>query len=368
MRSRTLASALALLAAGALLAPVAAHAQGARDGGADIPRMPDGRPDLSGTYDLATLTPFTRPAEYGDRLTLSDEEAGSIAEARAREVAAGARESDPNRDAPPEGGDGSVGAAGNVGGYNDFWIARGEGAFQLDGKWRTSILVDPPNGQLPPLTEEARARQAERGRSFRRQNDGEAWWIDEESGPYDDPEIRGLAERCLLGFGSTAGPPMLPNYFYNNLKRIVQTEHHVMILAEMIHDARIIRIADEHDPPELRKWVGDSVGRWEGDTLVVETVHFGDTPSFSRGSASMRVVERFSRIDDETIRYHFTVEDPTVWTAPFSGEMPWPATEDRVYEYACHEGNYALGNILRGARLLEAEALARRPAGEPTRP
>jgi hypothetical protein len=364
VRTRTLAPALALVTACALAAPVAARA-GAE--GADIPRMPDGRPDLSGTYDIATLTPLTRPAEYGERLTLTDEEARRIAEARAQQVAAEAQQSDPNREAPPEGGDGSVGAAGNVGGYNDFWIARGDDAFRLDGKWRTSIVVDPPDGQLPPLTAEARARMANRQRSFGRQNDGVAWWIDQESGPYDDPEIRGLAERCLLGFGSTAGPPMLPNYFYNNLKRIVQTEDHVMILAEMIHDARIIRIADERDPPELRKWLGDSVGHWEGDTLVVETVHFRDTPSFSRGSANMRVVERFSRIDDETLRYQFTVEDPTVWSAPFSGEMPWPATGDRVYEYACHEGNYALGNILRGARLLEAEALAERAGGQTSR-
>ncbi|HVS61985.1 MAG TPA: hypothetical protein VMT85_00650 [Thermoanaerobaculia bacterium] len=355
-RSPSLLPALALLT---LAMPAAARTGAGSD---QIPRMANGRPDLSGTYDIATLTPLARPAEYGERLALTEEEAREIAERQAAAVAAGDRASDPDREAPPEGGDGSSGAAGNVGGYNSFWIARGDDAFMLDGKYRTSILVDPPNGQYPPMTEEAQTEQRARFRSFRRGNDGEAWWIDQENGPYDDPEIRGNNERCLLGFGATAGPPTLPNYFYNNMKRIVQTEDHVMILAEMVHDARIIRIADQHDPPEIRKWLGDSIARWEGDELVIETVHFRDTPSFSRGSRDMKVTERISRIDADTLRYKFTIEDPTVWTAPFSGEMPWPEIDEKVYEYACHEGNYALGNVLRGARLLEAEALAKRKA------
>jgi hypothetical protein len=360
-RNRTASALCALLIAAA---PVAA----AGAAGSEIPRMANGRPDLSGTYDLATLTPLARPAQFGDRLELSEAEAREIAERQAAAMAAGDSASDPDREAPPAGGDGSTGAAGNVGGYNTFWIARGEGAFQLDGKYRTSILVDPPNGQLPPMKPEAIAAQRSRGASFRRANDGGAWWLDEKRGPYDDPEIRGVNDRCLLGFGATAGPPTLPNYFYNNMKRIVQTEDHVMILAEMVHDTRIIRIADEHDPPEIRKWLGDSVAHWEGDELVIETVNFRDTPSFSRGSRNMKVTERISRIDDRTLRYKFTVEDPSVWTAPFSGEMAWPASDDRVYEYACHEGNYALGNMMRGARLLEKEELERRqkaPTSEP---
>ena len=154
---------------------------------------------------------------------------------------------------------------------------------------------------------------------FFRPNSGTAWWLVENGldapGPYDDPEIRPLAERCLLGFGSTSGPPMLP-VLYNNLKRIVQTDDHVMILVEMVHDARVVRMDDEHAPPEIRKWLGDSVGHWEGDTLVVDTTNFTDTPALSGASRNLHVVERFTRIDADTLRYQFTVDDPTVWSAP----------------------------------------------------
>ena len=188
---------------------------------------------------------------------------------------------------------------------------------------------------------------------------GEAWWVKEglETGPYDDPEMRPLAERCLLGFSSTGGPPMLPAV-YNNMKQIVQTEDHVMILIEMVHDARIVRMNAEHGPPEIRKWLGDSVGHWEGDTLVVDTTNFTDRPALSGASRNLHVVERFRRIDADTLLYQFTVDDPTVWAAPWSGEYTWPASKNRVYEYACHEANYSFSGILRGARILEAEAHA----------
>ena len=148
---------------------------------------------------------------------------------------------------------------------------------------------------------------------------------------------------------------MLP-VLYNNLKRIVQTPDHVMILVEMVHDARIIRLNSEHAPESVRRWLGDSIGWWEGDTLVVDTTNFTDNPAI-RASRDLHVVERFERIDEDTLRYRFTVEDPNVWTGSWSGEYPWPASENRVYEYACHEGNYAMEGILKGARLLEAEAM-----------
>ena len=151
-----------------------------------------------------------------------------------------------------------------------------------------------------------------------------------------------MAERCLMGFGSTAGPPMLP-VLYNNLKRIVQTDDTIMIQVEMVHDARIVRMNQEHAPPEIRSWLGDSVGRWEGDTLVVDTTNFRDTPSLGGASLDLHVVERFTRIDASTLLYKFTVDDPAVWTAPWSGEYVWPATNDKVYEYACHEANYSFG-------------------------
>ena len=326
-------------------------------GAAEIPRTPSGHPDLSGTYDIATLTPLQRPQRYGDKLTLTDEEAAEISRKEAEYIAGRNAPTDPNRDAPPQGGDGSPGAAGNVGGYNAFWIDRGSGGYKIDGKWRTSIITDPKNGRRPPLTPEGSKAAALRAKMYRK-NTGVAWWLKEglDPGPYDDPELRPLAERCLLGFGSTAGPPMLP-VLYNNLKRIVQTEDHVMILVEMVHDARIVRMNDEHAPPEIRNWLGDSVGHWEGDTLVVDTTNFSDRPALSGATRNLHVVERFTRIDSETLLYQFTVEDPTVWTVPWSGEYIWPASESRVYEYACHEANYSFEGILRGARILEADIL-----------
>ena len=339
----------------------------------DVPRTASGRADLSGTYDAATLTPMQRPRKFGERATLTAEEVatmtaspGGVVEifglAPAGSDERGGNEgtdpSDPNREAPPAGGDGSGGAAGNVGGYNTFWIDRGNGAFQVDGEWRTSIITDPPDGRRPPVTRETRERQMANA-AFFRPNSGTAWWLEnglDAPGPYDDPEIRPLGERCLMGFGSVAGPPMMP-VLYNNLKRIVQTEDHVMILVEMVHDARIVRMNAEHDPPEIRKWLGDSVGHWEGDTLVVDTTNFTDRPALGGASRNLHVVERFTRIDADTLLYGFTVEDPTVWTAPWSGEYTWPASDDKVFEYACHEANYSFGGILRGARVLESDVL-----------
>jgi hypothetical protein len=172
---------------------------------------------------------------------------------------------------------------------------------------------------------------------------------------FDNPEARPLAERCLLGFSSTSGPPTMPNYFYNNMKQIVQTPDTVMILNEMVHDARVIRIGGRHLPPAVRRWNGDSVGHWEGDTLVVDTTNFTDKTQFQGASASLHIVERFRRIDDKTLLYRFTVEDPDTWDRPWTGEYPWVASDENIYEYACHEGNHALENVLRGARARERE-------------
>ena len=343
----------------ALLAPSAVTAEEAGD--ADFPRTAAGRPDFSGTYDVATLTPLTRPRKYGDKLTITKEEAEAIEKYWAENLAKDSEKSDPDREAPPEGGveiyvPEFSGAAGKVGGYNAFYVDLGDETFEIDGKYRTSILVDPPSGQFPPLTDAAKQRMAKQAANFH-ENTGTAWWIDRPEGPYDHPESRPLAERCLLGFGSVSGPPMLP-VMYNNMKRIVQTEDTVLIVVEMNHDVRVVRMNGEHADPSVRKWLGDSIGWWEGDTLVVETTNFRDQPGFTRGSRDMKVTERFSRLDADTLLYNFTVEDPSTWTEPWTGEYPWPASDNEVYEYACHEGNYALGNIMRGARLLEAEALS----------
>ena len=337
----------------------------AQQGDTNIPRRPDGRPDLSGTYDTATLTPLQRPARYGDQSVLTEEEAAAIQAGESAALASifnydpavNTEVSDPNRGAPPVGGDGSTGAAGGVGGYNTFYFDRGTAGFQIDGQWRTSIITDPPNGRQPPVTEDVRAQRASRA-GFLRANTGTAWWLENDlnaAGPYDDPEVRPLSERCLMGFGSTAGPPMLP-VLYNNHKRIVQGDDTVVILVEMVHDARVVRLNQEHDPPEIRSWLGDSVGHWEGDTLVVDTTNFRDETALGQASRNLHVVERFTRTDADTLLYQFTVDDPTVWTAPWSGEYVWPVSENKVYEYACHEANYSFGGILRGARLLEADA------------
>lgn len=323
----------------------------------ELPRTANGHPDLSGTYDTATLTPLQRPQRFGDQLLLTDEEAATLESQEFNRNASRNEASNPNREAPPVGGDGSPGAAGNVGGYNTFWIDRGSSAFQIDGQWRTSIITDPPNGRQPAMTATAQQRSAARRTRFR-ENTGTAWWMVENgfdaAGPYDDPEIRPLAERCLLGFGSVGGPPMLP-VLYNNLKRIVQTEDHIMILAEMVHDARIVRMNQEHAPSEIRSWLGDSVGYWEGDTLVIDTTNFNDTPALRSATRDLHVVERFTRINSDTLRYEFTVDDPNVWTAPWSGEYIWPSSDTRVYEYACHEANYSFQGILGGARILEQD-------------
>lgn len=327
---------------------------------ADIPRTADGKPDLSGNYDLATLTPLERPEEFGDNLYLTPAEAEKAAAATKERLdkLEQTKNDDPNRKAPPKGGDGILTfGAGGVGGYNTFWIDRGDSGFEIDGKFRTSIIYQPANGRFPAMTPSGQALLYKRFASFRKPNTGTAWWLQEGdgSGPYDNPEDRTTSDRCLMGFGSTGGPPMLP-VLYNNLKRIVQTPDTVMILVEMVHDARIIRLNSQHLPADIRQWMGDSIGWWEGDTLVVDTTNFNDYPGFFRATRDLHVVERFTRIDEDTLLYNFTVEDPNIWTEPWSGEYSWPATTDSAYEYACHEANYAMEGILRGARLLEKEA------------
>ena len=223
-----------------------------------------------------------------------------------------------------------------------------------------SIVIEPASGRVPPLTAAARARQAaqrSQPTSDQAENSGAGdVGLETAAGAYDDPERRPLAERCLLGFGSTSGPPALPNYFYNNLHQIVQTKDTVMILTEMNHDVRVVRLNARHVAPQLRSWMGDSIGWWEGDTLVVETTNFTDKTRFRGSTDALKVTERFSRLDARTLLYRFTVEDPATWAQPWTGEYTWPATDDLMYEYACHEANYAMANILRGARQREADA------------
>ena len=223
----------------------------------------------------------------------------------------------------------------------------------VDGKFRTSIIYEPKNGRRPPMTKEGMARMADNFSSFAHNNTGKATWLDHEGpGPFDNPEDLALAERCLLGF--SGGPPMLPS-LYNNYLRVMQTDDHVVILNEMVHDARIVRIDSDHGPEAMKRWLGDSVGHWDGDTLVIETRNFRDETGLYGGDENLVIVEKLSRAKNGNLNYHFRVEDKTAWTAPWAGEYEWQASDSRVFEYACHEGNYAMGNILRGARLLESE-------------
>src|SRR5947207_1444632 len=348
MRNKILTLIGGLAVAAALAVPATGQMKNA------IPRLADGHPDLQGTYDLATLTPVERAKD--SPLVLTEEAAKKL------EMQVAARKSQQDaavagdRKAPPQGGDGSVGPAGGVGGYNSFWIDSGSQYTVVDGSKRASLLIDPPDGRVPAMTQTARARFA---RNIARPTSDQTAREDdpglEPPGSYDDPERRPLGERCLMGFGSTSGPPVLPNYFYNNLHQIVQTPDALMILTEMVHDARVVRMNAEHLPKTVTKWMGDSVGRWEGDTLVVDTTNFSEKTRFRGATPNMHIVERFTRTGPRTLLYRFTIDDPATWTAPWAGEYTWPTTNELIYEYACHEGNYAMGDILRGARMKEKE-------------
>jgi hypothetical protein len=321
-----------------------------------VPRMADGHPDLQGVYDVATITPVERPMGAAGP-TMTKEQAMKVENAAAGNREKGDAPVDPNRPAPPKGGDGSRGAAGNVGGYNSGWLDPGSKVNIVNGEYRTSIVVDPPNGHVPPVSDEARSRmRAGRGRPTSDAGESNDPGLDPMPGAYDDPERRPLGERCLLGFGSTSGPPILPDYFYNNLHQIVQTKDTVMILTEMVHDARVVRMNGEHLPKNIRLWLGDSVGHWEGDTLVVDTTNFTDKTRFRGSTENLHVTEYFTRVGPRELLYRFTIDDPATWSKPWTGEYTWPLTNERIYEYACHEANYALGDILRGARLREKEA------------
>jgi hypothetical protein len=330
---------------------------------ASLPRTPDGHPDLQGTYDLSTMTPLERLPGDGPFLTKEQAEALQKAE-MARRAKNSAPES-ADRPAPPVGGDKSIpktfyevlerAGGGAVGGYNNFWLQQGSAFTVVDRQIRTSIVIDPPDGHVPPYNAAARKRMAAARATptsdARESQDPTA----EPAGSFDNPEQRPLGERCLLGFGSTSGPPALPDYFYNDLHQIVQTPDSIMILTEMVHDARIVRMNAQHLPKNIRRWMGDSVGHWEGDSLVIDTTNFTDKTRYHGSTENLHVVERLTRVDDKTLLYRFTVEDPETWDRPWSGEYTWPATSKPIYEYACHEGNYALGDILRGARRHEAE-------------
>jgi hypothetical protein len=290
-------------------------------------------------WTSATITPLERPAEFGGRRALTVEEAAKLEHAEASLVSNSAKPTDLQKQLP-----GDCKEFGRGCGYNNFWLDRGSQVVMIDGEKRTSLLIDPPDGKIPALTAERQKFLAARPR----QN-------------FDGPEARPLGERCLLAFGSSGGPPMLP-VLYNNHYQIVQSKDSVMILVEMVHDARVVRLNSKHRPSSVRTWMGDSIGWWDGETLVVETTNFRSDQSFRASGQNLQVTERFTRVDPNQILYRFTVEDPDTFTRPFSGEVAMNATAEHIYEYACHEGNYALPGILAGARAQEQEAAAKAAA------
>ena len=350
MNSRVVISAGAAVVLATFIAtplPAQAPAKTAKASAKTSPRTADGHPDLQGIWTNATITPIERPAEFAGKPSLSDQEATAF-ERRSLDNSSldrrdGGQEADRSR------------------AYNNLFVDKGTELARVDGTKRTSLIIDPPDGKIPPMTPEGQKRAA----IFRRRADEGSGGLNasngggggnlsaDVSGRYDSIKDRPLAERCILGFGSTSGPPMMP-VLYNNTYQIVQTPTAIMILVEMVHDIRVIHMdGRQHEPSNVRQWLGDSIGHWEGDTLVVETTNFTDKTTFRGSDQNLKVTERFRRVDNGTLLYRVTIEDPTVFTKSWTMEYPFLATAGPVYEYACHEGNYAMPDILGGARRLE---------------
>ncbi|MDH3732793.1 MAG: hypothetical protein OEU54_04630 [Gemmatimonadota bacterium] len=341
-----------VLACLALVAMVASPAF-AQESDWVLPRTPDGKPDFQGNWSNATLTAIQRAAGMGRVLT--PEQVAAMEGDRASFIQENSQDSDPDRPAPAAGGEftGNAlfdAASGGTGGYNLFYIDAGDRVAVYNGEPRSSLVTVPDDGRIPALTDAARTRAREAGAARAGM------------GQYDNPENRPLAERCMLSFGSNAGPPMLPNYFYNNNYTIVQTLDHIMIMTEMVHDVRVIPIGDKPDVPEdYRPWFGVSWAHWEGDTLVIETTNISPQQMrayaqvFAGGVGNPKLTERLTRVGPYSLNYEFTVEDPDTFTEVWGGEVPFNWLPDRVYEYACHEANYALFNVLSGARAQERE-------------
>lgn len=313
------------------------------DPGYSPPTNEFGQPDLQGNWTNATSTPLQR--RQGQEPIYSRAEVEALEGRTADRVEAGAEPSDPNRP-PPQ--------PGNVGAYNEVYFERGIVAV-VNGEPRTSLITMPPDGRVPPLSPEGQRRK-EAYDQFRAR-----------FGEYDHPELRPLVDRCIVYYASshtgTLGPPMSPTGGYNNNVTIVQTGDYVVIRAEMIHDVRVIRLGEpEPLPDHIRPWFGDSWGHWEGNTLVVETTNVhpghGFNESFDKVpySEDYRVIERFTRVDDDTILYEFEVDDPRTYSQPWGGQVPYERFDDQVLEYDCHEGNYAVENSMRGARYQERQA------------
>ncbi len=336
-------AAMAFMASSLVVGPAVAQS-----GSESTHRTPWGHPDLQGYWTSSTYTPLERPEHLGDQAFLSEEElaelnklltADGVDPLRARSVLAAATEEERiavTRQTQE-----------NIHYDNSVWL-REQDPRKLTTR-RTSLITDPPNGQIPPLTPSAQEREAIRKAESR-------WLVyNNPVQSFDSHETRTLQERCLVW--RHEGPPMLPAS-YNDLMQVFQTEDYVVVAQEMrANPPRIIPLAGRpHVPDPIREWAGDARGRWEGDTLVVETTRFNEKVHFNGSSVGLHVEERFTRVDDQTIRYAFTVTDPSTWTQPWTAEFPLMKREGPTYEYACHEGNYDARHILEGARNLDKAA------------
>jgi hypothetical protein len=299
------------------------------------PKNTFGQPDISGVWSNATTTPFERPREFAGKLILSEEEAARVQGAAESYRAAGDVSTDPNAPPPTDRNT-------NLG-YNRFWTDPGTQVMRVAGQPRSSMITTTPDGRVPPRKVGAPAVRTR----------AELSELSRTAGPNAGPESRGLAERCVF-MQTTAGPVLRP-VLYNNNYRLVQGKDTVAIMVEMIHDVRIVRIGGKHRNDGVRQWMGDSVGRYEGNTLVVETINYHPEQQFYGASDQLKVTERFTRVAPDRLHYQFTIEDPVAWDQPWGGEYEMWASPG-IYEYACHEGNHGLYGILAGARNEERKA------------
>ncbi len=299
-----------------------------------VPRTAWGAPDLNGTWDFRTITPLERPATRADQEFLTEEEAANLEREvidRNADLAARAAVRTEVTTSVDRGEEGAPGF------YNNFWLDRGTNTV---GTRRTSLVVDPPNGRIPELSADAQSVATER-RAYRREHPADSW-VDRT--PYD---------RCILGFN--AGPPITPGGYNQNLQ-LVQSPDHVVLVTEMVHTARVVPLDGRPVLTDnIRQWSGDSRGHWEGDTLVVETTNFSAKRRWRGTTEGMTLVERFTRVDEGTLLYAFTVTDPDTWTAPWTAEIPMRLNDLTLFEYACHEGNHSMEGILGGARADEQQ-------------
>lgn len=301
-------------------------------------RTPDGQPDLQAVWGYATITPLERPAEFAAKPVLTDEEAAQF-ERKTAEI-----QNRDRRDHNDNTGRGSDGRTDLDRAYNEFWWDKGSSVVETK---QTSLIVDPPDGKIPPLTPDGQKRAANL-RGFQTASA-------REEGPlgrtFDSYEDRPNGERCLLW--GVAGPPMVPGAYNNNVQ-LVQSRDFVVIINEMIHEHRMAPLDGRpHVSAVIRQWQGDSRGRWEGNTLVVDTTNFTNKSRFRGASENLHLIERFTRTSPNTLMYEFTVDDPATFTKPWTARIPMKRNPEPIYEYACHEGNYSLRSVLAGARAQE---------------